>query len=244
MGIVVTIAHKEILEAISAAMRDKNVWISLAVMPIAVILLALQSIWTGPETWAWTSLVFLPALATLLAAFLATEGYTGERERHTLDTLLASPASEIQIFLGKVTAHFVIVMGIVLVVAALQILVVFMVDLRFLTVVPLWSVLGVMLLLAVHLFLFMEAAGVFIGQRSSTMVGANAAIMPFFFIPAAAVGVFVLTGDDIMQLLQSDLEGQVRSIVNYTIGACYGGLALMFPFIWTRNRAHRLMEGS
>ncbi len=58
------------------------------------------NIWTSP-----TDLVMLYAIfPSIVAALFAADSFAGERERNTLETLLATPISDRAIYLGKVLA--------------------------------------------------------------------------------------------------------------------------------------------
>ena len=59
-----------------------------------------SSVWTQP-----TDLVMLYAIfPSIVAALFAADSFAGERERNTLETLLATPVSDRAIYLGKVLA--------------------------------------------------------------------------------------------------------------------------------------------
>jgi ABC-2 type transport system permease protein len=56
---------------------------------------------TEPES-GFPLIAFLPAI---IVSAVVADGFAGERERHTLETLLATPASDRALLLGKVGAY-------------------------------------------------------------------------------------------------------------------------------------------
>ena len=65
-------------------------------------------------TWAWLPLMLVMAVVA--------DSFAGERERHTLETLLASRLSDAAILLGKVAAAVVFAWGMLLLVAVMSLL--------------------------------------------------------------------------------------------------------------------------
>jgi ABC-2 type transport system permease protein len=63
-------------------------------------------------TWAWLPLMLVMAVVA--------DSFAGERERHTLETLLASRLSDASILLGKVAAAVVFAWGMLLLVAVMS----------------------------------------------------------------------------------------------------------------------------
>lgn len=96
-----TVMRKELYEMM-APRRRANGGIAIVAIVVALmgVLLPLQ---VGPhwldspwllQLWAW--------LPIFLAAIVITDSIAGERERHTLETLLASPLTDRAILLGKI----------------------------------------------------------------------------------------------------------------------------------------------
>jgi len=72
--------------------------------------------WPLSQRQAWIDAPFLPGLMfmilpLLLAGGTAADAFAGERERHTLETLLATRLSDRDIFLGKVLATLAYCLG-------------------------------------------------------------------------------------------------------------------------------------
>lgn len=96
------VLRKEMRERLAAgAGRLRGPWYLLAVAGVA----ALVALRAGPEFAASWRLPYLAAvLAALSAASDATDAFAGERERHTLESLLATPLPGRAILLGKLAA--------------------------------------------------------------------------------------------------------------------------------------------
>jgi ABC-2 type transport system permease protein len=69
-----------------------------ALIPVLIFGVGLGSQPQGP----FPIVAFLPVI---LVAGVVADGFAGERERHTLETLLATPASDRALLLGKVSAY-------------------------------------------------------------------------------------------------------------------------------------------
>ena len=62
-----------------------------------------RGLWLSGSAWAAMLYLFVPAF---IANAVVADSFAGERERKTLETLLATPLSESAIFLGKALAAF------------------------------------------------------------------------------------------------------------------------------------------
>ena len=71
------------------------------VMAGVLVPLSHPDIW---DRWVPTIVVYYAALAAMFAAALAADTFAGERERRTLETLMTTPATELDILLGKAGA--------------------------------------------------------------------------------------------------------------------------------------------
>ena len=100
MGDIWTVMWKEWKELLIRRGSARGGWLSLAIVVLALgIAPAVQ---TGP---AWAKSVMTPVFALWMPLFLvpglACDAFAGERERHTLETLLASRLSDHAILAGK-----------------------------------------------------------------------------------------------------------------------------------------------
>jgi ABC-2 type transport system permease protein len=96
-----TVMRKELYELLAPRRRANG---GIAIVAIVVVLMGVVlPLQVGPrwldspwllQLWAW--------LPIFLAAIVITDSVAGERERHTLETLLASPLPDRAILLGKI----------------------------------------------------------------------------------------------------------------------------------------------
>jgi len=103
----IIICRKELLEV----MRDKKLIIPFSLIPVALPILFSFTIRAGmnePEAFQHIMMkiypLFLMILGVVAAAFslgIAVESFVGEKERRTFEPLLATPISDIELFIGK-----------------------------------------------------------------------------------------------------------------------------------------------
>jgi ABC-2 type transport system permease protein len=104
---VSTVAWKELREILSAGgtVRSRRGVIRTIVFPVLLgVFLGVQAGTARSSFTRGISVFPVGLLAMATAAGLVTDAVAGERERHTLETLLASPASDASILAGKMTA--------------------------------------------------------------------------------------------------------------------------------------------
>jgi ABC-2 type transport system permease protein len=99
---VLTVIWKELHELLFAAGNRRGSWTSVAIMVgIAGLLFPLQ---TGREWFTSWFAVYTACFPIMTVVNLVADSFAGERERHTLETLLASRLPDRAIVLGKVLA--------------------------------------------------------------------------------------------------------------------------------------------
>ncbi|HMN08178.1 MAG TPA: ABC transporter permease [Gemmatimonadaceae bacterium] len=98
-----TVARKEWLEIFDQLLRFKRGGWSII---IVILFLGVVSPLQLGTTWLTSPLMFFywPILTTSMTSTLIADSIAGERERHTLETLLASRLSDTAIILGKIVA--------------------------------------------------------------------------------------------------------------------------------------------
>jgi ABC-2 type transport system permease protein len=99
-----TVLRKELKELLSERHSRRGVLIQ-SVLSIGVLGVMMPT--TGPNLWhdgSPASVIFFLFMPGMLAATVAADAFAGERERRTLETLLATPLSERAILAGKVGA--------------------------------------------------------------------------------------------------------------------------------------------
>lgn len=100
---IVTVVRKEWLEILDQFMRfRRGGWTVLLVIFFLGVFIPIQ---IGAE-WATTTVMFFywPFLTASMTSTVVADAVAGERERHTLETLLATRLSDRAILLGKVIA--------------------------------------------------------------------------------------------------------------------------------------------
>ncbi len=180
-----TVAWKEWKELFAEGGRRRSGWFRIAILLALVgVVLPLQS---GP---AWTSSPVLLAMAAwmpfILISAIIADAFAGERERHTLETLLASRLSDTAILAGKIAAAVAYGWGVMLLACAVGLAVVDIAARKPL-LYPAWMVAGV---LGVGLLtsLLAAGAGVLVSLRAPTVRQAqqtlSIASMLLVFVPA------------------------------------------------------------
>ena len=165
--------------------RGRAIWLLLVAVVMIAILMPLQM---GEEwfTTAW-SLIAALVLPLLLVGTAVPESFAGERERHTLSTLLASRLPDRAILFGKLVTTMGYGWGLTLILLGLSVIVANLVAWQgyFAFYPPL------LLLSDVVASLLMSGVvaslGVLISLRSATVQGAQQALMGALLIPLMIV---------------------------------------------------------
>jgi ABC-2 type transport system permease protein len=185
---ILVIVWKELKEIVYMRGRQRTSLVSMVVvLGMFGILLPLQF---GP-TFLTTpfSALYWAELSYLLVAGVIPDTIAGERERHTLETLLASRLSDSAILIGKVAATMVYGMATTILAALFSMVTVSLKSQSVVIIPPLIAllILGVILLTT----LFAAGLGVNISLRAPTVRQAGQVmsvmmflvIIPVFFLP-------------------------------------------------------------
>ena len=213
-----TIMQKEWKEMLLQRPNLRGGWVGLVVMiGVFGIFIPIQNGpgWiTSPANmvlWAWVPF--------LLVSGVVADSFAGERERHTLETLLASRLSDRAILLGKVGAAMAYGWGLTILSVFLGLITV---NVAFgkgnLLLYPLNIALGI-LLLTLLIAVFAAALGVLVSLRSSTVrqaqQGFNVAML-VFLIPVLA---FPMLPDDVQaQILRVVSSADVNALLFGALG--------------------------
>ena len=148
----------------------------LSALILALILGIVAPVQLGPE-WVQSKLIvaYWPFLAATMVSSLIADSVAGERERHTLETLLASRLSDSAILIGKIVAAVLYGLGFAL---ANLLVGLIAVNIAHREVGPI--LFGtqrfiVTIVLTILASLFMAGIGVFISLRASTVKQAQQA---------------------------------------------------------------------
>jgi ABC-2 type transport system permease protein len=164
--------------------RRGGPWALLVVMAIFGVFLPMQAGVRFLDAGQLAAVVMLPVI--LIASVIA-DSFAGERERHTLETLLASPLSDRAILLGKVAAAVAWGWGASLVCLALGLVTV---NLKFGhgTLLIFSASTGVVVVaLSFLLSLLMASTGVLVSLRASTVRQAQQILSMGFIVTVFAV---------------------------------------------------------
>jgi ABC-2 type transport system permease protein len=205
-----TVMRKELLEIFfqraNVAGSRRGSWFSIVIVLLVFgLFLPLQ---IGPDwlqrpqllvLWGWVPL--------FLGSSITTDTFAGERERHTLETLLASRLSDRAILFGKVAAAVAYGWGLSLLSVLVSVIAVNIVYSRgHLLFYPL-NVAGLGVVLSLLVSGLSATAGVLISLRANSARQAaqvmSIAIMLILFVPVLG-----------LQALPGDLRGQVTNVLN------------------------------
>lgn len=168
IGDIWIVARKEWLEIFDQLLRFKRGgWSILLIIGFLGVISPLQM----GTSWLTSPLMFFywPLLTTSMTSTLIADAIAGERERHTLETLLATRLSDTAIILGKILAA--VMYGITF--AATNLLIGWaVVNVKFgygtLLVIPLIRLSALFALIGAGSF-FISGIGVFVSLRASTV---------------------------------------------------------------------------
>jgi ABC-2 type transport system permease protein len=240
---ILTIMWKEFRELLIQKPNFRGGWVGLLVF-IAVfgVLMPLQSgrAWVespvGIIYWAWVPFMMV---STVIA-----DSFAGERERHTLETLLASRLSDRAILFGKICAAITYGWGLTLVSLLLGLvtvnlafargeLILYPVDIGF-------SILGISLLLAA----FSATLGILVSLRASTVRSAQqtlgvVALLPLLLIVIVPMLPASLSEQVLSRLMSRDIISLVWPLMAALLAL---NLALLAAALGRFQRARLILD--
>jgi ABC-2 type transport system permease protein len=185
------------------------------------VLLAVVMPWQWGAEWVEEipTVILSALIPMILVGVTIPDSFAGERERHTLETLLASRLSDRAIFFGKVAVSVALGWGVTLVVLLLSLITVNIAhwDGKLLLYPPViaWGNLALSLLMAV----LVAGMGILVSLRAETVQQAAQTLMALFVVPiilmqlAAFVIPMALPSDQIRRLIESIDGTQLMLIV-------------------------------
>jgi len=215
----------------------------LSALILALILGVIAPVQIGPE-WVHSKIVvaYWPFLAATMVSSLIADSVAGERERHTLETLLASRLSDSAILIGKIVAA--VLYGLGFAVANLLIGLV-AVNVAFHESAPILfepRQFIVTILLTLLASLFMAGVGVFISLRASTVKQAQQAFG--IAIIVLTMGPLLLfnalapeTREDLVRRVAGVGEARIEA---YTVGSLLALSAIVIGAALARFRRGKL----
>jgi ABC-2 type transport system permease protein len=182
--------------------RVRALWVLL----IPAIMLGILLPWQEGHGWieGYWSLIGSILIPILLVSTFIPESFAGERERHTLGTLLASRLPDRAILFGKILIAVIYAWGVSLCVLLLELITVNITGWDGRIVFFPADVLLIDIVLGLLLACFMAGIGVMISLRASTVQGATMTLMATTFLPLIILQVVG------MVLLQKGSGGRER----------------------------------
>lgn len=238
----VTIMRKEWRELLLHRGNLRGGWLSLLLM-IGVFGIYMPSQFGRSWVEAPQSLVVWFWVPLFLLSSVVADSFAGERERHTLETLLASRLSDRSILLGKIGAAVGYAWGLTLVMLLLGVITVNVLfgQGRLIFFAP-WVFVGI-LALTFLAALLVACVGVLVSLRASTVRQAaqtlSIAIMLLLFVPVFGLQ---LLPDDVTAQLVASLAGLDLATVVIGVGVALAALDVVFLLVvMARFRRSRLI---
>lgn len=192
---------------------------------------------------------FVPLLIALIPALGVMapicESFAGERERHTLETLLASRVSSEALLMGKILV-FVLYSW----TASLLLVAFFIAGANAPTLTTPWAlprvttVVGLVLVMPL-LLLFLSTAGALLSLRAATARQAASRLIIFIFglfVPIVLIDKFVpLSQIRFVQQLLATEHGRLQAMLGCALIVAAADLVLVF-LAWSRFQRDRLIE--
>jgi ABC-2 type transport system permease protein len=187
---------------------------------LSPILLATVFPWQWGPDWVAEipSVILSIVVAVILVGITIPESFAGERERHTLNTLLASRLSDRAILFGKMGISIVFALGVTLAVLLLSLVTVNVAhwDGELLLYTP--TIIIADLVLSFLMATLFASAGVLISMRSETVQQAAQILMAIFLVPIMLLQVIAMVFrnqlNDLLGDSLSNLDGtQVLLVV-------------------------------
>ncbi len=174
--------------------RDRGSRTRTVLTLLAPLFLAVYLPWESGNNWVDGPVSLLPVLAipVLLVGLTVPDSFAGERERHTLETLLASRLPDRAIFFGKILPSVGLAWGVALFVLLVGLVTVNIVPGRseLMLYTPVVAIAGVGLSLLVATLA--AATGVLISLRVGTVQEASQMLMMSFLVPPMLAGPLAL----------------------------------------------------
>jgi len=161
---------------------------------MAPIIMAILLPWDSGLRWveSYVSLLIACAIPVLLVAMLIPNSFAGERERHTLETLLASRLPDWAILIGKVGTAVVFSWGVTLFVLLISLVTINILYGAGTLILFEPAVALADLTLSLLLAMFSAGAGVLISLKSNTTQEATQKLGAILLLPPMLLGPMVL----------------------------------------------------
>ena len=213
----------------------------IALPLLSPLFIAIYIPWQAGTDWleGYVSLLLCVAIPLLFVGISIPESFAGERERHTLPTLLASRLPDRAILVGKILScvsfSIVILLPALLVGAAVANAVSWQGSVAFYRPFVLLVDLGVALLVGG----LIGSAGVLISLRSETVQGATQALMGVFLVPPMILAfALMFLRDTLIPVFQ---RLGFATVLGCALGALAIGNGILLFLAFRRFRRTRLL---
>ena len=216
----------------------------LSALILALILGVVAPVQLGPE-WVESKLIiaYWPFLAATMVSSLIADSVAGERERHTLETLLASRLSDSAILIGKVIAAVLYGLGFAVANLVIGLIAVNIAHADGEAILFGVQQLTVTIVLTILASLLMAGIGVFISLRASTVKQAQ---------QACGIAIIVITMGPLLLFNALEFETRTRllgrvatlgetRIELYVIGALTAASVIVIGVALARFRRGKLV---
>lgn len=189
--------------------RMRALWMLI----IVVVMFGVLFPWQVGLSWltSYWSIIAGVAIPFLLVGTTIPESIAGERERHTLSTLLASRLPDKAILFGKLVMSVVYGWGVFLISLIISLFVVNIVhwdgNVTFFTA----SIIAVNILLSLLVACFTAGLGMLVSLRAATVQSATMIMMAIIFVPLI---VLQIVGLIVLQIEKSRIDRIVEIIVS------------------------------
>jgi ABC-2 type transport system permease protein len=230
-----TVMWKEIKEIVAI---QGTAWGSIFRFALAFGLLSIFfPLWLGPSIIDQTTfLIFYICIPIFFGIVIVPDSFAGERERHTLETLLASRLSDRAILSGKllVSVLYSFIMTIMFIFLALAVLNIAYWDGKILMYPA--ALLEFALMVALLLDTLFAAIGVLISLRAPTVrQGSETLFMVIFALAAIPVALYLILPNDMKNSLLNWLSTTDPTIVGLVILAVLAVASLIALYLAMLN---------
>jgi ABC-2 type transport system permease protein len=208
---------------------------------VSPVFLAIYLPWNTGLNWlqGFPSLLICMIVPIVLLGITVPDSFAGERERHTLPTLLASRLPDKAILLGKLFGALIFGLAGIVVALILGLVVANASDWQGHVVFYRPIVLSIDILAGLLVALLTGTAGILISLRSATAQGASQALISMFLVPPMILGFVLMLFREQVRLALERLDFM------QTLGAVLGIIALLdivlLSLAVTRFRRSRLI---
>lgn len=186
-----------------------------------------------------SSVLLAFAIPLILVGVTIPESFAGERERHTLDTLLASRLSDAAILLGKMAVSLMAAWGVTLIVLLLSLLTV---NIAHWEGTPLFyspTILLADLSLSLLIATLVASTGVLISMRAQTVQQAAQTLMAIFLVPPLVLQAVLVVFMDRIRVWIGTIDGQQLLLIVLAVLVLLS--AIVFSVALVRFRRSRLV---